>query len=244
MVNGRLLTSNDLSFITYHLPIPIIMRKIIIPALVLLISIISLTAQSLPPFERLILTGNLSVLLVEGERENLDIKNDAEQVEFKVEGRTLNIIAKDLIRYNKTPTVKLVVTYTTIREIKAHAGAAVYSDQVLEIDALKLKFTSGAVGEITAYTQTLITSVSEGGTLELSGSTNFHEAKATTGGALVAYDLDCQEVLVRANTGGSAKLLASESIDATAKTGGSISYKGKPKKVREKDGLSGTIRSY
>ena len=154
----------------YHLPIPTIMQKIIIPAFLLIISSISLTAQSLPPFERLILTGNISVLLVEGEQENLDIKNDAEQVEFKVEGRTLNIIAKDLIRYNKTPTVKLIITYTTIREIKAHAGAAVYSEQVLEIDALKLKFTSGAVGEITVHTQTVTTSVSEGGTLELSGS--------------------------------------------------------------------------
>lgn len=220
------------------------MKKNIILAVLLLIGSFPLIAQSLPPFDRLVVTGNISILLVEGERENLDIKNNAEGLEFKVEGRHLKITAKDLIGYNKRPTIKLIVTYTNIREIKARAGASVYGDQALEIEALNLRFSSGAVGELTVYTQTLSTSVSEGGSLELSGSTDFHETKAITGGSLVAYDLDCQEVRVKANTGGSAKVVAFASIDATAKMGGSISYKGNPKQIREKDGLSGTIRAY
>ena len=37
--------------------------------------------------------------------------------------------------------------------------------------------------------------------------------------------------IVKANTGGSARVMTTKSIDARANTGGSITYKGDPKKV-------------
>lgn len=221
-----------------------LMKKFLISTIYLFVGILCLHAQSLPSFDRIILTGNVSALLVEGDQENMEIKNNREELEFKVEGRTLKIISKNLVKYKQQPTVKIIVTYTTLREIKARAGASIYSQQTIETEALSLRFSSGAVGELSVETQSLISSVSEGGSLELQGITNFHEAKSVTGGTLLAYDLDCEDVMVRSNTGGSAKVQANNSIDATAKTGGSISYKGDPRKVRAKDGLSGTIKSY
>lgn len=149
-----------------------------------------------------------------------------------------------MIKYNKQPTIKVAITYQQVREIKARAGASVYSDNTIEIEALHLRFSSGASGELVVSTKTLEVGVSEGGTLELQGETNFLEAKAVTGGTLAAYDLDSQSTIIKTNTGGSAKVMAFESLDATAKTGGSIAYKGDPKKVRTKDGLSGSIKEY
>jgi len=221
------------------------MKKILFPAILLLLCLTTIVhAQSLPAFDRIVLTGNVSALLVEGDQENMEIKNDADQIEFEVEGRALKITSKNLIKYNQQPTVKLIITYTKLREIKARAGASIYSQQTIEADALHLRFSSGSIGELTIESNSLLSSVSEGGSLELRGTTIFHKAKAVTGGSISAYDLDCQEVLVRANTGGSAKLVALDLINATAKTGGSISYRGNPKKVKEKDGLSGTIKAY
>ena len=220
------------------------MKKIFLLAITYLISLATLSAQSLPTFDRIILTGNVSVLLVEGDQENMEIKNDRDQLEFEVEGRTLKITAKNLIKYNQQRTVKLILTYTELLEIKARAGASVYSQHTIEADHLQLKFLAGANGELTVETRTLNTTVSEGGSVDLRGATDFHEVKAVTGGSLTSYDLDAKDVLIKSNTGGSAKIIALNSLDATAKTGGVISYKGNPQKVREKDGLSGTIKSF
>jgi len=221
------------------------MKKILFPAILLLLCLTNIVyAQSLPAFDRILLTGNISVLLVEGDQENMEIKNDADQLEFTVEGRALKITSKNLIKYNQQPTVKVIVTFTKLREIKARAGASIYTQQNIESDALHLRFSSGAIGELTVEGNSIKSSVSEGASLDLRGSTIFHEVKAVTGGSISAFDLDAKEVIVKANTGGSAKVLALDSINASAKTGGSVSYRGNPKKVREKDGLSGTIKAY
>ncbi len=220
------------------------MKKYFLLAITYLLGIAILSAQSLPTFDRIILTGNVSALLVEGDQENMEIKNGRDQLEFEVEGRTLKITAKNLIKYNQQPTVKVIIRYTQLLEIKARAGASVYSQQTIEADHLQLRFLAGANGELTVETRSLNTAVSEGGTLKIRGTTDFHQAKAVTGGSLSSYELDAKDVLVKSNTGGSAKIIALNSLDATAKTGGAISYRGNPKKVREKDGLSGTIKAY
>jgi len=207
-------------------------------------SLAAITAQNLPSFDKILVTGNVSILLMEGTEESMDIKNNAALLEYEVEGQTLKLSSKNLIKYNKQPTIKVAITYQQIREIKARAGASVYSDNMLEEEALQLRFSSGASGELTVTAKTIEVGVSEGGTLELQGITEFLDAKAVTGGTLSAYELDSQSTIVKTNTGGSAKVMAYESLDATAKTGGSIAYKGDPKKVRTKDGLSGSIKAY
>lgn len=224
------------------------MKKIMQLSLICLVfivtNIITVTGKNLPPFEKILVTGNVSILLIEGTTESMDIKNNAELLEYEVEGQTLKLSSKNLIKYNKQPTIKVAISYQNIREVKARAGASVYSDNILEAESLHLRFSSGATGELVVAAKSIEVGVSEGGTLELQGSTNFLQAKAVTGGTLSAYDLDSQSTIVKTNTGGSAKVIAYENLDATAKTGGSISYRGNPKKVKTKDGLSGSIREY
>jgi len=182
-------------------------------------------------------------LLVEGEHGGISIKNDAEHIEYGVEGQTLKIESKNLIKYKKIPTIKIIITYNKLRSLKARAGASMHTDNVIEADALNLRFSSGASGELTIDTKALEVGVSEGSHLTLSGTADFQEAKSVTGGNLVAYQLDSREAIVKTNTGGTAKLMVLERITATAKTGGNISYKGKPDKVKINNGLSGSIKA-
>lgn len=200
--------------------------------------------KALSPFDEIILSGNVSALLVAGDEENIAIKNDEERLDFYVEGRTLKVKAKDLVQYNKTPTIKVIITYKKLRAIKARAGASAYSQDAIKGDGLELRFSSGATGEIEVQQNSLEVGVSEGGQLELAGITGWQEVKVATGGTLSAYKLDADNTIVKANTGGNAKVVALESIDARANTGGSITYKGNPKKIQKKDGLSGTVRSW
>lgn len=200
--------------------------------------------KGLAPFDEIILSGNVSVLLVQGDTEEIEVKNDEERLDFYVEGKSLKVKARDLIKYNKTPTIKVIITYTKIRALKARAGASAYTDQPINGDKLELKFSSGAAGEIEVAQNSIEVNVSEGGDLKLNGATNWQEAKVSTGGTLFAFRLDANNTIIKANTGGSAKVVALESIKASANTGGSITYKGDPKKVQKKDGLSGSVRSW
>lgn len=203
-----------------------------------------LAQQALVPFDKIQLTGNISALLVEGEHGGISIQNNKEHLEYGVEGQTLKIESKNLIKYKKMPTIKIIITYNKLRAIKARAGAAVFSDNIIEAAALNLRFSSGASGELTIDTEALEVGVSEGSHLTLGGTADFQEAKSVTGGSLVAYQLDSKEAIIKTNTGGTAKLMVLESITASAKTGGSISYKGNPKKEKINNGLSGSIRAF
>lgn len=200
-------------------------------------------ANALAPFDEIILSGNVSALLVEGEEESIEIKNDEDRLEFYVEGKSLKVKATDLVKYNKTPTIKVIITYKKLRGLKARAGASAFTEQPISGDALDLRFSTGASGEIEVQQNSLEINVSEGGDLELRGDVEWQEIKVATGGTLSAYKLKALNTVVKANTGGSAKVMTTESIDARANTGGSITYKGDPKKVQRKDGLSGTVRS-
>jgi len=199
--------------------------------------------KSLSPFDEIILSGNVSALLVEGEEESIEIRNDADRLDFYVEGKSLKVKATDLVKYNKTPTVKVIITYKKLRALKARAGASAYTEEAISGDELDLRFSSGASGEIEVTQSSLDINVSEGGNLKLRGATDWQEIKVSTGGTLSAYKLEAANTVVKANTGGSARVMTTKSIDARANTGGSITYKGDPRKVNRKDGLSGTVRS-
>ena len=224
------------------------MKKITLWIAMLSLILISNTAsaftKALSPFDEIILSGNVSALLVEGEEENIEIKNDGDRLDFYVDGKSLKVKATDLVQYNKTPTVKVIITYKKLRAIKVRAGASAYTENPIVGDKLDLRFSSGASGEIEVAQNSLEVSVSEGGDLELRGAAKWQEVKVATGGTLAAYRLKAENTIVKANTGGNAKVMATESINARANTGGSITYKGDPKKVQRKDGLSGSIRSY
>jgi hypothetical protein len=224
------------------------MKKIIQSLLVFILALNTSTAfalsKDLSPFDEIILSGNVSALLVEGTTESIDIKNDRDRLEVEVSGSTLKIKAKDLIKYNKTPTIKVVITYKTLRSLRARAGSSAYTEDAISGDKLELKFSSGASGELEVVQNSLEVAVSEGGNLKVKGETDWQKVKVATGGTFFAYKLDANNTVAKANTGGNAKVVAYKSIDASANTGGTIIYKGDPKKVREKDGFSGTVKSY
>lgn len=217
---------------------------------VVMLSLLTITtsvfafSKNLSPFDEIILSGNVSALLVEGEEESIDIKNDRDRLDFYVDGKSLKVKATDLVKFNNTPTIKVVITYKKLRGLKVRAGASANTDNPIIGDKLELRFSSGGSGEIEVEQNSLEIGVSEGGNLKLRGTTDWQDIKVATGGTLSAYKLTASNSIIKANTGGSAKITTTESIDARANTGGSITYKGDPKKVQEKDGLSGSVKSW
>jgi hypothetical protein len=74
------------------------------------------------------------------------------------------------------------------------------------------------------------TNTSSGATIRVSGNTDNHAAKASSGSSIKAYDLMSKNVIVKVSSGANIDIHASEKIEARASSGGDIDYKGAPKK--------------
>ena len=202
------------------------------------------TERTLSPFDEISVTGNINVKLSQGESEKLTIKAEGipeDKISIKVNNGTLKLRLLNSIFY-KNEQVNVVVSYKTLRGIKGTAGANIENTGTIETDKLETKVGSGALVELNIKTNAVEASATEGGVLRLAGSTDTQNISAATGGHVDGLDLDCNRTYVKANTGGHAEVVALESIEATANTGGRIEYKGNPSESSTKTLISGEVR--
>lgn len=127
--------------------------------------------------------------------------------------------------------------------ISAGRGVELNADDALTGNHLSLDALSGAIIKLNVNVNNLVVSSVQGAIVTLEGKATFQQAKVNTGGELFAYRLKSDEVDVKANTGGVAEINANNTIDASASTGGIISYKGKPSQQNIKKTLGGEIHA-
>ncbi|MGB1242912.1 MAG: head GIN domain-containing protein [Chitinophagales bacterium] len=199
--------------------------------------------QAVLSFDAIHASGNVEVLLQEGGGESVNIEAegvDEDRVITEVKGGVLKVRIQNVI-YNENKSARVVVTYRDLREIKAHAGARIYSRTAVKGDKLELKAGSGANIDLEVWMDVVEGRVSEGGEIELTGETHTLNAIASTGGLFYGYGLEAEEVYARSNTGGEMEVNAHKRIEAKASIGGNVSYKGNPKHKSVSTNLGGTI---
>lgn len=198
------------------------------------------------PFDAVIITGDMKVTLQPGSEEKVEIRAQGikeDEVSVKVSKTTLRIsVLKSLIIGKET--IEVTITYKKLRSITAQAGALVEATSTLEGDKLYVDVSSGANAKFDVQVDALEVIASEGGMLTLYGSTDTQNVKVATGGKYEGYELEANHVYARANTGGKAQVTARQSIDASANTGGAITYRGNPEKREVRTFLSGEIESW
>jgi len=211
------------------------------------VTISNLQAQrlnKLGPFDGLIVTGNIDLVLVQGESESIEIstrKIPESEVNVGIRNGVLKVSILNSV-FHSEAEAEIVLTYKQLREIKATAGAEVMSEAPLNGDKIEIKAGSGAEIELQVSFNALEATASEGGQLVLSGKVSRQYAKVYTGGSYDGIDLECQDAYVKANTGGQVAIVAYQSLDATANTGGIIEYIGQPEELYTKTVLAGEIR--
>ncbi len=201
------------------------------------------TSRSLDAFDEINITGNIEVMLAEGDAEaaSLETENIPEdEVTIKVSQGVLKIRVYDSVFY-KNEKIRVYVTYRTLRAVRGNAGARVRNQAVLESDELLVRAGSGAEVDLRVALNSLDAGASEGGRLVLEGETGRQEVTASTGGIYDGLDLECSRSYVKANTGGQADVVAREVLEASANTGGRIRYRGNPESTSFKSVLSGEV---
>ncbi|MFM9952105.1 MAG: head GIN domain-containing protein [Saprospiraceae bacterium] len=200
--------------------------------------------RKLQPFDEIMVSGNITVLLQKGEEESAVVEANGiseDKISVYVKNGKLKLQLLDGFFY-KNATVNIVVTYRSLRLVNGSAGSRIKSDAVIEADLFSVKAGSGAQVELEIKVNSLSAVASEGAELELSGTTASQNASAATGGQYHALNLQCDQTEVRASTGGKAVVVALKSLDASVNTGGEVEYSGDPEVRNTRNMLAGEIR--
>ena len=222
-------------------------RFVLIALFFLFVLLTKTSAQvnySLEPFDGISVTGNIEVLLQQGDSPQAELEADGipeDKVTVRVDRGVLKLRVLDGFFY-KHEEVKVVVTYTKLNAVKAYAGAFIESDGRIEAEKFVARAASGARVELELQVESIKANASEGGRLILEGETDMQDVVASTGGQYDGLDLECNRTFVRANTGGQADVVANELLDASANTGGQVEYRGNPEEKNTRIIIAGSVR--
>lgn len=198
------------------------------------------------PFDEIYVTGNIEVKLEKGEENKVELYVDGmpyDKVSVKVQRGVLRLRVLESWMY-RDEIIRVYITYKDLRGIRANAGAIVESESLIEADEFIVRATSGAQIELSIEANKIEGGASEGGILELEGSADTQDMQVSTGGQYDGLLLDVNTTYIRSNTGGQAEVVAMDLLEAYANTGGSIVYKGDPKKKNVKTVIAGEVRRY
>ena len=192
------------------------------------------------------ISGKLDVRLEKGDAEQVIIETNNfpdDELNLSLRGGRLKLSLVDgWIKGDRR--LRVTVQYNNLTNIRVLAGAELESDQVITADRLEIKAGSGAEVDLEVEVHTLEAGAVEGAVLELSGSVKNQYASAATGGVYNASRLVADRTEVKANTGGEARVVAQEHLDAVANTGGHIRYSGNPNQKYTRTNLAGDITEY
>jgi len=127
---------------------------------------------------------------------------------------------------NEKRKLKAYVSFKELEELKAGSGADVKCKSVLQLDNLKMDFSSGAQFNGEVAIQHLETNQGSGSEINATGKAEHLKADASSGAIFKGYDLSVNDCEAKASSGGEVRITVNKELAAKASSGGSIKYKG------------------
>jgi hypothetical protein len=192
-------------------------------------------------FDKIKATKGINVTLTEGSKEEVrvEIENGSlNDVVTQLKNKQLTVKMKTKI-YNDV-AIQVYVTYVDLREIDAGTGASIDADNTIIADKLILEAGTDAKIKLDVDVNAIEASVSAG-RIELSGKVESQLVKANNWGKYLAYELESQEAIAKANTGAKVEVTVNKSLKATVSNGADIKYKGKPEMIEKKISMGGKV---
>ena len=202
-------------------------------------------SRNVPAFDGVKVFGNIRVTLRQGDRQSVKVRArgvEISKVNTFVDNGILKIKMQEGIY--KQIDVRVDVVYQRLNEITATGSGDVFVASLIEQNELYVDVASGGYARMKIDVNSVEINLHSGGQLEISGQVKNQHTKVVSGAHLFAYGLESENVEIKANTGGTAEVFASESITGSASTGGSVRYKGRPGLENIKGNLGGDISRY
>lgn len=230
----------------------IVMKHALIVSLCLL-AFGSWAQKSVDPFTKIDVFGPFEVELVKAESYAIevdyrgvdkdDVVLDIHKGELKLKLRNKHYM--DEWRSNDYPRsryIRVKVYYTELNDLRAQAGAEVFSDGTLKSKNLALEATMGAEMRLPIIAKNLYTRLNMGAVVELRGQTENHEVKANMGAVLKASRLESKVAYVNASMGAEVNISATDEIEVNSGFGASVHYVGSPNVRNTSKSFGGEVR--
>lgn len=222
------------------------MKRIIL-VLITMLSFVGWSTEKtieLDEFFNINVVGNFKVTLIKGNShkvkvinkdasvldENIVVENDGSELLIKLKKDTY--VEREII---------FIVYYKELFNIKARRGAYIGGEEKIFSESITVEVASGGHVQLSVDSKSINFSIRNGGIIDVKGkveSTKFYVSK---GGNIAASKLITQSANAEILFGGEIVLNVTNSIVAVVKSGGTIKYKGKPKRVSEDIKLGGRI---
>lgn len=191
-------------------------------------------------FYKLEVRNGILVQLVKSDKPSVKISTDANLSDITTEVKDGKLIIKSIEKSNTS----VEVFYTTITEIEGYNKSEISNSSLIKQDSLSVILETGANAYFDLDVKHLTSKITEGAVLTARGYAVTQDAYATTGATLSLFELESENVKVKATGNGKAKVYAENSLIAEASSRGYISYKGNPKTQDTKTNLGGKIEEY
>ena len=136
-------------------------------------------------------------------------------------------------------TVKLY--FKNLESVAVSEGGYVSSEGDFKQTSLDLNAKSGGEINLDIDVDKVIVKANTGGIVTLSGKANNQDVVITSGGILIAKDLETSQTTISVSAGGKSEIHATTLVDAKVRAGGSIFIYGKPKQINKEVFIGGTI---
>ncbi|MEO9257271.1 MAG: DUF2807 domain-containing protein [Crocinitomicaceae bacterium] len=203
-------------------------------------------SKKLSEFSTISIQGRMQVVLASGDEYKVEANIHGDNVDID----KLVFIYKDSklsVRYQggAFADVDLILTFYLPKsvdiEVKEGVELRMKDGYVLKKDKLMITAFAGGKIAATVASEKVTAEIHQGGSIRLSGSTTDLDCHVFTGGTIATISLKAKNVTASVAMGGEIITTAEDNLDAKVTSGGTISYKGEPKKKTEKITLGGKI---
>ena len=127
---------------------------------------------------------------------------------------------------DKNRKLKAYLSIKSLEKLTASSGANVIAADPLNVNAFMMKFSSGSRFNGAIRATDLQVDQSSGSEINISGSALNFTVDVSSGAHFKGYDLAVEKCIAKVSSGAHANVTISNSLDAYARSGGKIQYRG------------------
>lgn len=183
---------------------------------------------------------NTEEVVVEAESDDLN------KIITEVEGGILKIYIREKSWFNMNwskSNRKVYVSFKLLDKLDASAGSDVVSQGFFKLDNLDLDVSSGSNVKIELEANKISAESSSGSDLNIAGKVTYLQVNASSGSDINAADLQARKCIASVSSGSDIRINVTDELDASASSGGDISYSGNPKSKEINESSGGDVHS-
>ncbi|MFV8326126.1 head GIN domain-containing protein [Flavobacterium sp. ZS1P14] len=194
-------------------------------------------------FKSVAVSNALELVIEQSDKTEIIVEADdnlQKEITTKVENGKL-IIACDYHSFKNIKSKKITVKMPVIDLLEASSAATIKSSNTIKGENIRVDASSAASIVLNIESDAIFCESSSGSTIAINGKALTLETKASSGSTIDANDLLANEIKARASSGASVHIHPIVSLDATASSGGSVSYNTVPKSIRKEANSGGSV---